>query len=102
MVTNRDDRDKILLDFEIQKKTPNPCKKTRPKLWNIRVTPIVNGLLGMILKGAGRVGNRRTSRDYPNYTIDEIGLNTENSPADLRRLAVTQTPLMRKILKGVK
>ena len=41
-------------------------------------------------KGTGRVGNQRTSRDYPNYSIIEIGQNTEKGPGDLRRLAVTQ------------
>ena len=42
-------------------------------------------------EGAGIVGNRRTSRDYPNYSIVKIGQNTEKSPSDLRRLTVTQT-----------
>ena len=31
------------------------------------------------------------SRDYPNSSSVEIGQNTEKSPGDLRRLAVTQT-----------
>ena len=31
--------------------------------------------------------------DHPNYNIIEIGQNTEKSPGDLRRLAVTRTPL---------
>ena len=46
---------------------------------------------------------------HPNYYIIENGQNTEKSPGDLRRLAVTQTPvkdhrltLMWKTLKGVK
>ena len=29
----------------------------------------------------------------PNYSIDEIDLNTEKSPGDLKRLAVSQTPV---------
>ena len=33
------------------------------------------------------------SGDYPNYYIIENGQNTEKSPGDLRRLAVTQTPV---------
>ena len=41
----------------------------------------------------GVVGNKRTSGDHPNYYIIEIGQNTEKSPGDLRRLAVTQTPV---------
>ena len=47
----------------------------------------------MFWKGAGRVGNRKTSRDYVNYTITEIDQNTEKSPGDLTRVAVTQTPV---------
>ena len=33
------------------------------------------------------------SGDHPNYSIVAIGQNTENSPGDLRRLAVTRTPV---------
>ena len=33
------------------------------------------------------------SWDHPNNNIIENGKNTENSPGDLRRLAVTQTPV---------
>ena len=43
-------------------------------------------------KGTGRLENKRTSEDHPNYSIIKIGQNTEKSPGDLRRLAVTQTP----------
>ena len=43
--------------------------------------------------GAGRVRNRRQSRDHPNYSINEIGQNTEKRPSNLKRLAVTQTPM---------
>ena len=46
-----------------------------------------------INKGTGRLGNKRTSGDHPNYCIIEIGQNTENCPRDLRRLAVTETPV---------
>ena len=44
-------------------------------------------------KGAGIVGNWRTSWDHPNYNIIKIGQNTEKSPGELRRLAVPQTPV---------
>ena len=44
-------------------------------------------------KGTGRLGNKRTSGDHPNYIIHKIGQNTEKSAGDLRRLAVTQTPV---------
>ena len=35
-------------------------------------------------KGTGGLRKKRTRGDYPNYTIVEIGQNTENSPGDLR------------------
>ena len=40
-------------------------------------------------KGIERDGNSRTNRDHLNYSIVEIGQNTENTPGDLRRLVVT-------------
>ena len=42
-----------------------------------------------IMKGTGKLGNKSTSGDHPNYYIIEIGQKTEKSPGDLRRLAVT-------------
>ena len=57
-------------------------------------------------KGSGRLRNQRTSRNYPDNSITKISHNTEKSPGDLRRLAVTQTPeknhqltLVEKLLK---
>ena len=41
----------------------------------------------------GGIGSWRTSGDHPNNNIIENGQNTEKSPGDLRRLAVTQTPV---------
>ena len=46
-----------------------------------------------IIKGTGELGGRRTSRDHLNYNIIENGQNTEKSLGDLRRLALTQTPV---------
>ena len=43
-----------------------------------------------IVKETGRLGNKIVGN--PNYSIIMIGLNTEKSPGDLRRLVVTQTP----------
>ena len=40
----------------------------------------------------GGLGYNGKSADCPNYSIFENGQNTEKSPGDLRRLAVTQTP----------
>ena len=45
----------------------------------------------MVIKGTGRLGNKRTSGDHSNYYIIENDQNTEKSLGDLRRLAVTQT-----------
>ena len=44
-------------------------------------------------KGTGGLGSLWTSGDHPNYYIIENGQNTEKSPGNLRRLAVTQTPV---------
>ena len=62
-----------------------------------------------LVKGTGRLGNRRTIRDHPDNCIIKIGQNTEKSPGNLRSLAVTQTPvgnhqltLVGKTLKEVK
>ena len=45
------------------------------------------------MKGPGGFGSKRTGGDYTNDSIAEDGQNTETSPGDLRRLAVTQTPV---------
>ena len=36
------------------------------------------------------------SIDHPNHSIIKIGQNTEKSPGDVKRLAVTQTPVKKK------
>ncbi len=41
----------------------------------------------------GGFGNKRTSEDYPNYSIVGISQNSKKSPGNLWRLAVTQTPV---------
>ena len=46
-----------------------------------------------ICTGTGGLGNKRTTGDHPKYSIVVIGQNTKKSPGDLRRLAVTQTPV---------
>ena len=69
------------------------------KLWNRKVTiiPIVIGAFGAVtkglLKGSGRFGSWRSSGDHPNNSAIEDGQNTEKSPGDLRRVAVTQSPV---------
>ncbi len=67
--------------------------------------PIVTCALGTVqrglVRGVVRVGNGRTSRDHSDKSIVKIGQNTEKSPGDLRRLAVTQTPVKDDQLKLV-
>ena len=47
----------------------------------------------------GGLQNWRMGRDYPNDSITENGQKTEKSPGDLRKLAVTQTPVRNHQLK---
>ena len=44
-----------------------------------------------ISKGTGGFENMWMCRDHPNYSSIKISQNTEKSPGDLKRLAVTQT-----------
>ena len=46
--------------------------------------------LQRIYRETGRVWNR-TNGDYLDYNIIKFGQNTEKSPGDFRRFAVTQT-----------
>ena len=61
-------------------------------LWNMKVMviPIIIGALGTVSKRLSKrtkgVGNRRMSGDHPNYSIVEVGQNTEKSPRDLLSL----------------
>ena len=63
----------------------------------VTVIPIVIGALGKVtkelVKKNGGLGTKKTSGNNPNYSIAEIGQNTEKSPGNLRKLAVTQTPV---------
>ena len=61
-----------------------------------------------ICKEIGRLGNKKTSTENPEYSMIKIGHNTEESPGDTRRLAIIQTAvrnyqliLVWKTLKGV-
>ena len=47
----------------------------------------------MIIKGPGELGIWRTSGVHPKDSSIENDQNTEKSPEDLKRLAVTQTPV---------
>ena len=68
------------------------------KVWNRRVK-LISVVVGHwnvtqgLESGSGRVGNRKKNRDHQNYSIDKIGQDTEKNPGDLRRLALTETPV---------
>ena len=82
-----DHREK-LKECEKKEKYLDPTKELK-KLWNMKVTiiPIViDALTEGFVQG---LGNKTTCWDHPNYGIVETGQNTEKSPGDLRRLAVT-------------
>ena len=55
--------------------------------------PIVVGTIWTmtkeLMKKTGRLGNKMASSDSPDNNIIKIGQNTEKSPVDLKRLAVT-------------
>ena len=56
----------------------------------VTIISIVIGVFGTVTKGPG---GWRPRGDHPNNSIIEDGKNTEKSPGDLRRLAVTQSPI---------
>ena len=56
----------------------------------VTIIPIVIGAFSIVPKGLLKgVRNKKTSGEHPNYDITENGQNTEKSPGDLWRLAVT-------------
>ena len=62
----------------------------------VTIIPIVIGALDTVTQGLVPGLEdlvKRMSEDHPNYSIIEIGQNTEKSPGELKRLAVTQTPV---------
>ena len=66
--------------------------------------PIVIGALSTSTKGLveGRGDLEIRGREYPNYRIVEISQNTEKSPGDLGRLAVSQTPVENQLTQAWK
>ena len=64
---------------------------------SVTVILIILNALGTIPKDMEKnpegIGNRRKNQNHPNCSIVEIGYNTEKSPGNLRRFAVTQTPV---------
>ena len=59
----------------------------------LRVIPIVIGALGTVTKGLVKRPEDLEIRIHLNFSIIKIGQNTKKNPGDLRRLAVTQTPV---------
>ena len=47
----------------------------------------------LVCLNKNRIGNPRNNSDHPGRGIVNIGNNTDKSPGDLRRLALTQTPV---------
>ena len=71
---------------------------TLKQQWKMEMTIIatVIGTFGRSLKatkGDGKAGNRRTNWDHPDNSVVGIDRNKEKNSRDLRRLAVTQTPV---------
>ena len=75
---------------------------------NVTVILIVIGALGTVTKGLIQgLGDLEIGQVETAQTTVKIGRNTANSPGDLKRLVITQTPgkdqqltLMWKTLKG--
>ena len=68
----------------------------------VTIIPIVIGVFDTVNKELLQrleVLDKRTSRDHPTYNTVENGQYTEKSHGDLRRLAVTQTPMENHQLK---
>ena len=80
-ICNNEKRDKYL-DFTREIK----------KLCNMEVIviPIVISVLRTVLKS---LGEKSKVGDRPNYSIDEIGQNTDKNPRGQRRIGVPQTPV---------
>ena len=58
----------------------------------VTVKPIVVGVLAMVSKGLESTGgfrNERDTQDHLDPGFAPIGQNTQNSPGNVRRLAVT-------------
>ena len=88
-----DDRVK-LKENEKKDKYLDLAREFKKKLWNMKVTIVIILYCNWcswyshqrIGSKTGKVGNRRTSGDDPNYRITKISQNTEKSPRSLRRL----------------
>ena len=59
----------------------------------VTIIPIVIGAFGTVTKGLLKGLEDLEVGDHPNNSIIENAQNTEKSPGDLRRHAVTQSPV---------
>ena len=60
----------------------------------MKVMVIPNAIGALIVKATRRLGDNRKSEDHLKYSVIKINLNTKKSSGDLRRLAVTKTPVV--------
>ena len=66
----------------------------------VTIVPIVIGTFGAVTKELLKgLGGWRTSVNHPHYSTIENSQNTKKSPGDLRRLAVTKSPVKDHQLK---
>ena len=70
-----------------------------PRNMRMTVMPIVPDTLGTVRKGLERRLEELEIKETRPSSIVKIGQNTEKSPGDLNRLAITQTPVKAHQLK---
>ena len=77
------------------RKALRPCQRTKKSVEHESDCETSCNLrtLNDTQSGLRELENRRMNRDHPSYCMVEIGQNTEKSPGDLRRIAVTQTSM---------
>ena len=71
------------------KKNPTEHESDSSNNWNLRAWYSHQ----RISTWNGELENKRKSADHPNYSVIEVGQNTEKSPGNLWRLAVNETLL---------
>ena len=83
-------------ESEKKDKYVDSARELKKKTWNMKVTvlPIAVRALGTVTKELiKKREDLEVSGDNPNYSIVEIGQNTEKSPGDLKRFAITWIPV---------
>ena len=85
-------------ESETRDKYQDLARQLKKKLWNMKVTVMIilidalERVTKRIGTGTGGLGNKWTSVDHPSYSIINISQNTKESPGDLGRFSVIQTP----------